>query len=316
MLGSSGLDLAEDAVQSAILKALETWRFGEVPENPSGWLFRVAKNRALDLVRREETRKRLEPEVIERSTAISQEIPGAEISDSLLRMILVCCSPDIPEASRIALTLKILCGFSTREIADALLATKESVHKRIQRAKQSFRRSDLEQILVEKDLEERIRSVNRIVYLVFNEGYASTHSDEHVRRDLCGEAIRLNKILLGCPGRKGGTLALQALMYLQAARLDTRTGDCGEIILLEDQDRSRWDANMIREGLKCLESSVTWEGITTYHIEASIAAHHCISPSMGDTDWIGESGPHCQDQFEANLRWIAFLCSIGISFLR
>jgi RNA polymerase sigma factor (sigma-70 family) len=294
--GPRHIDLAEDVAQSALIEALESWRFGKIPDNPSGWLFRVAKNRALDALRHNEVRARLEPEVVrvhgENDAAnrrIEEVFLDHEIEDSQLRMIFTCCDPDLPTESRIALTLKTLCGFSTPEIADALLTSEANTHKRIQRAKSRLReKQDLLDVPVGPDLVDRLETVHTVLYLLFNEGYYSTHDSELIRRNLCSEAIRLTTLICNHPtcGRPT-TRALLALMSFHAARFDARVDDRGEIVLLEEQDRSLWDGAQIAQGLRLLEQASQSNEVSAYHLEAAIAAHHCTANNFHDTDWQG-----------------------------
>jgi RNA polymerase sigma factor (sigma-70 family) len=290
--GVSQLDLIEDAVQMALLEALETWALRGVPENPAAWLFRVAKNKTIDVIRREAMVRRRTPDAIMYQESgrsdVSLEVFGKG-EDGLLRMMFACCDPSIPVASQVALTLKTLCGFSAKEIASALLVSIESVHKRIQRAKHYLKgHSDFNEIPTGRDLDGRMVSVRKVLYLLFNGGYASSHSDEHIRRDLCEEAIRLSRLSIESSLKiVGATWALHALMLLQAARLSARVGTHGGIILLEDQDRSLWDTDLIDEGIRCIERSSETGDVTTYHLEAAIALHHCTSPSVEETDWEG-----------------------------
>ena len=291
--GPRHIDLAEDVAQSALVEALEAWRFGRIPQNPSGWLFRVAKNRALDALRHQEVKARLEPEIVREfgeNRATGRLIDGVfldhEIEDSQLRMMFACCDPEFPAESRIALTLKTLCGFSTTETADALLTTEGNAHKRIQRAKAKLReRNDLLDVPTGPDLHKRLDSVHTVLYLLFNEGYYSSHTNDLIRRNLCDEAIRLTSLL--CEHRAGRptSRALLALMSFHTSRFDARVDSHGDIILLEDQDRLLWDKDLIARGIRLLEQASESNEISTYHLEAAIAAHHCTARSFSDTDW-------------------------------
>lgn len=291
--GPRHIDLAEDVAQTALVEALERWRFGSVPDNPSGWLYRVAKNRALDLLRHEEVVDRLQGDVANelRNTLDNERLDTVflddEISDSQLRMMFACCDPDLPAESRIAITLKSLCGFGTREIADALLTSDANVHKRIQRARLRLReREDLIDVPTGSLLEPRLDSVHTVLYLLFNEGYASSHSEEVIRRSLCDEAIRLCGMLAPhSTVQSGATWALLALMKFHTARFGARLDAQGDIVLLEDQDRNQWDRPLIAEGLGDLERASEAQLISTYHLEAAIASLHCIAPSVAETDW-------------------------------
>ena len=294
--GPRHIELAEDVAQSALLEALEAWRFGRLPDNPSAWLFRVAKNRALDSLRHHQVRSRLEPDIAEHLKGDSE--PGErldevfldrDISDSQLRMMFACCDPELPAESRVALTLRALCGFSTPEIADALLTSETNAQKRVQRAKLKLKeRRDLLDVPSGEELKSRLESVHTVLYLLFNEGYNSSHADELIRRHLCDEAMRLVRLLIDHPSIRSPTSrALLALMSFHAARFDARLTDEGDIVLLDEQDRRRWDEELIGEGVKLLELASASNEISTYHLEAAIAALHCSASRIEETDWKG-----------------------------
>ena len=294
LFGPRHIELAEDVAQSALLEALEAWRFGSLPENPSGWLFRVARNRALDVLRHHGVRSRLEPEIVGylRTEGESRENGGElffdrDIADSELRMMFACCDPELPSESRVALTLKALCGFSTSEIADALLTSEANAQKRLQRAKSKLKeRPDLLEVPSGDELRVRLDSVHTVVYLLFNEGYNSSHADELIRRSLCDEAMRLVRLLVDHPAIPAPTSrALLALMSFHTARFDARLSDEGDIVLLDEQDRSRWDADLIAAGLRLLEQASESNEVSNYHLEAAIAALHCSAPTIDQTDW-------------------------------
>ena len=294
LFGPRHHELAEDVVQAALVKAMESWRFGNVPQNPSAWLYRVARNRALDVLRREGTGERLAADIIHHydggqsaADLLDSVFLEDEISDSQLRMMFVCCDPDMPAESRIALTLKTLCGFSSTEIADALLTSQINVNKRLQRARQYLRELDnLLDLPTADRLKPRLESVHAVLYLLFNEGYHSSHSSEVIRQNLCDEAIRLCRLLAEHPVcRAASTWALLALMLFHSARFAARLDADGDIVLLEDQDRGRWDRKLIGDAGRCLERSAEGNEISTYQLEAAIAAHHCMADSIQDTDW-------------------------------
>lgn len=285
VLGSRHLDLAEDVVQDALLKALQQWPFKGIPENPAAWLTLVAKNRALDLLRRDASLGS-KAEEIERALpgSRSSTLPANEMDDQLA-LILMCCHPALPVEYQIALTLKTACGFSTAEIARAFLTPQPTIAQRLVRAKRQIRDHD---IVIDPpsldDLPERIDSVLRVIYLLFNEGYAATSGDDLVRSDLCEEAIRLGTLLVDqSPLKLPPAHALLALMMLQAARLPARTQEDGSLALLSEQNRDLWDRKLISLGMRHFGESASGDKITTYHLQAEIAAIHAASHS--DTNW-------------------------------
>jgi RNA polymerase sigma-70 factor (ECF subfamily) len=285
VFGSRHLDLAEDVVQDALLKALQQWPFKGIPENPAAWLTLVARNRALDLLRRDASLAS-KAEEIERALPGSRlfTLPSNEMDDQLA-LILMCCHPALPVEYQIALTLKTACGFSTAEIARAFLTPQPTIAQRLVRAKRQIRDHD---IVIDPpsldDLPARIDSVLRVIYLLFNEGYAATSGDDLVRSDLCEEAIRLGTLLVDqAPLKLPPAHALLALMMLQAARLPARTREDGSLALLSEQNRDLWDRKLISLGMRHFGESATGDKITTYHLQAEIAAIHAASNS--NTDW-------------------------------
>ncbi len=300
--GIHNLDLVEDVVQSAMLQALETWKLKGVPKDPAAWVYRVARNRALDVLRRRSTAEKYGPDIAWLEAIRGQDQPldewvlDSEIHDSQLRMIFACCRDELPPESQIALALKILCGFSVAEIARALLTSESSVKKRIYRAKQRLTADPTPfEVPDGEALTERLESVHNVLYLLFNEGYNSQHPDELIRRDLCEEAIRLCHQLSEHPiCSSPATQALLALMLLHAARFDARLDSDGGILLLEDQDRDGWLRPLIGRGLEALEASAEGDSLTRYHLEAGIAAQHCLAPSFDQTDWTAILGLYDQ----------------------
>ena len=292
--GVAHLHLAEDVVQDALVRAMQTWPFTGVPSNPSAWLLQTAKNRALDHTRRATLWRGYEPELaplVEDCLQSALTVPPPqfedEIRDSQLRMMFVCCHPGLPAEAQVALTLKTLCGFGEKEIAAAFLATEDAVTKRLVRARRYLRE---EAVAVElppaEALAPRVDTVLQALYLLFNEGYKASQGDSLLRADLCAEAIRLAGLLTAHPlGDRPATHALLALMYLGAARLSARTGDGGSLLLLAEQDRSRWDQAQIRQGMRHLADSGTGLNVTRYHLEAGIAACHCLARDFAATDW-------------------------------
>ena len=284
-LGPARLDLAEEVVQDALLKALQTWPFQGVPANPEAWLYRVARNRALDLLRREGRVE--EAAAPERLAALSPPSPGIPAGDDELIMVFMCCHPSLSFDARVALTLRTVGGLSTDEIAAAFLAPRGTIQQRIVRAKRLLaeRRISLE-IPDGALLTDRRSSVMAVLYLMFNEGYAATEGDALVRSDLCGEAIRLGRLLADHPEWGSPEVdALLALFLFQASRLAARSGEDGSLILLQDQDRSRWDRALMVEGFRRMERAAQADRVSRYHLEAGIAAGHAAAAHWDDTDW-------------------------------
>ena len=290
IFGAENLPLAEEVVQEALIAALQQWRFGELPNDPTAWLFQVARNRALDHVRREKRFREKEGEVVaafRRQQADDGVSFAREVRDDQLRMMLMCCHPSLPEEGRIALTLKTVGGFSVDEIARAFLAEKEAIAQRIVRAKRLIQKEGIAmEMPLPADLTARIDSVLQVLYLIFNEGYAANSGDDLVRTDLCSEAIRLMREICAHPvAASPAADALLALMLLQAARLPARITSAGELVTLIEQDRSLWNQAMIAEGLRAFDGSARGPSLSAYHVEAAIAACHCTSPSFDETDW-------------------------------
>lgn len=289
-VGVRHLETVEDAVQSALLAALESWRAG-LPENPSAWLFRVAHNRVLDELRRRARRDRLaEQRRLEEPDATGSRPTAAlagDVRDDLLRMLFVCCDPSIPVESQLVIALKTLCGFGVREIAERLFTTEANVYKRLGRARSRLRDLPLElEDLPAQQLSSRLPAVRSILYLLFTEGYLSSRAEQAIRRELCAEARRLTLVLAEHPvGGTPETFALLALMHLHTARSDARQDGSGGLLLLEEQDRARWDQREIQTGLSWLARSARGEVFSRYHAEAGIAAEHCLAPSFEETRW-------------------------------
>lgn len=284
ILGSDQLSLAEEVVQEALLSALQQWSLRGVPDDPAAWLFQVARNRAIDQLRRSAALREKEPQIVAamREAEPSREAGFAhELVEDELRMILMCCHPAIPEESRIALTLKIVCGFSVDEIARAFVTRSDTVAQRIVRAKRLIRDQHIAMTMPARgELPLRRESMLKVLYLMFNEGYSAQSGDELVRRDVCDEAIRLTGAIAAHQVATGpDAQALLSLMFLQAARFPARVDDDRELIVLAEQDRSMWDRSMIVEGLRELDRSAAGDVVTRYHTEAAIAACHAVAPS-------------------------------------
>lgn len=289
VFGPEHLSLAEEVVQEALISALQRWGIGGIPENPQGWLFQVARNRALDQLRRDASLRAKEPEIVD-ALRPHENFGGGfahELLDDQLRMMLMCCHPSIPRESRIALTLKTVGGFSVDEIARAFLTKKETVAQRIVRAKRLIREEPIPiEMPSRRELPQRLDSLLEVIYLLFNEGYSAHSGDDLVRSDLCAEAIRLGRQLVDHPlTAMPEAHALLGLMLLQAARLPARVDAAGELATLAEQDRALWDETMIADGVRELGRSAEGERLTAYHLEAAIASYHAVSPSFEETDW-------------------------------
>jgi RNA polymerase sigma factor (sigma-70 family) len=294
IFGLDNIDLAEDVVQDAMVKALQQWSYGNIPHNPSGWIMQVARNRALDILRHQTLSQKKAEEigrVVENQLQPLSEPPPvyseAEIKDDQLRMIFACCHPSLTRESQIALTLKTLCGLGIAEIARSFLTSEDTIAKRLQRARLRLREAQVPfEIPTGKDLTARLDSVLQVLYLLFNEGYNASRGDEPIRWDLGTEAIRLSELLLEHPDcNTPASNALQALMLLHAARFPARVGGDGSMLLLEEQDRSRWNRTMIEWGLYYLDQSAAGTKLSAFHLQAGIAACHSFAASYEFTDW-------------------------------
>jgi RNA polymerase sigma-70 factor (ECF subfamily) len=287
------LELAEDALQEALLQALRQWSYGKLPPNPAAWLTQVAKNRALDVVRRDARFREKENEIvsaIESHPSLSSPegvLMPEEIRDDQLRLIFACCHPALPGEAQVALTLKTLCGLGINEISRAFLTTSETIAKRLMRARTRLRSAAVRfEIPSGHELPPRLDSVLDVVYLLFNEGYNASQGSELIRGELCNEAIRLATLLTENEATATPkTHALLALFLLQAARFAARIGPAGELFLLQDQDRSLWNRELIAKGMSHLEHAAAGEQLSSFHLQAGIAACHCLATSYEETDW-------------------------------
>lgn len=296
VLGPARLDLAEESMQEALLRALQVWPYQGVPENAPGWLFRVAHNAAIDAIRRgkflEQNARALEAELTR--SLIGTTANGADDDpdferqprDDELRMIFMCCHPAIARDSRVALSLKTVGGFSVREIARAFLADDAAIAQRLVRAKRQIREQELTLEMPHGvDLEKRLDSVLETIYFVFNEGYSAHEGQDLIRKDLCFEALRLGRLLAASSIAAPRMHALVAVMALQAARLPARIDAAGDLILLEDQDRARWDQGLIAMGFHYFDLSMRGDQVSEYHAQAAIAATHARAESLNAVDW-------------------------------
>jgi RNA polymerase sigma-70 factor (ECF subfamily) len=294
VFGLHNLELAEDVVQDAFCRALEVWKLRGIPENPSAWLMKTAKNRAIDVLRRERTARTFAPEYGRLlhtewtlANAVREVFDSTDLREDQLRMMFSCCRHDLPDTARVMLVLALVGGFGVPEIAAAFVSSHAAVEKRLTRAKRVLKNSGaLFEIADDTDFAQRLPAVQHALYLVFSEGYHGASAEAVVRADLCHEAIRLTRLLAKHPlAATPATHALLALMYLNGARLPARLDPAGNLTTLFDQDRSRWNRSMIEDGVAWLERSATGAEVSRYHIEAAIAAVHARALSTDTTDW-------------------------------
>jgi RNA polymerase sigma-70 factor (ECF subfamily) len=288
---------AEDLAQDALVAALEKWPRTGVPDNPGAWLMAAARNRAVDMMRRNQMLAR-KHELIGYEFEAQQElaVPDLDaaiddnVGDDLLRLVFICCHPVLSTEARVALTLRMLGGLTTGEIARAFLVAEPAIAQRIVRAKRTLSEARVPfEVPRGAELETRLSSVLQVVYLVFNEGYAATAGDDWVRPALCEDALRLGRILAGLTPNEGEVHGLVALMEIQASRLHARVGPSGDPVLLLDQDRARWDRLLIRRGLAALDRAEELSqerGRGPYTLQAAIAACHARARAPEDTDWV------------------------------
>lgn len=291
--GSAHLELAEDVVQDTLLKAMREWPFRGVPDDPVAWLHRVAKNGAIDRLRRDAKGMELvkaNAPLLRSEWSLASTVHDAlnegSITDDQLRMFFACCHPSLPQEQQVALVLKTLCGFSVPEIARAFVTNEETINKRLYRAREVFRSIGELRIPDGAALNERMDAVLASIYLLFNEGYKSTRHEDLIREDLIEEALRLGDLLTRDRATDLPEVhALLALMIYHAARSEARTDADGNIVLLADQDRSRWDLALIALAGQHLDQATTSGNITAYHLEAAIAGVHANARTFEATDW-------------------------------
>lgn len=292
--GTGRIHLAEDVAQEALTRALKQWPYRGIPENPAAWLTMTAKMIAVDMLRRESTFQRKEGGILESNGGGitgwgDHDLPhfDGEVTDDQLRLIFVCAHPALPPESQAALALRTLCGFSVVEIARAFLTTEAAIAKRLTRARQRVRDLALPfEIPAGAELEGRLDGVLQTLYLLFNEGYKASDGPRLVREELCGEALRLATLLAGHrAGNQPRTHALLALMLLNAARFPARADGAGHLLRLRDQDRALWNRPMINRGIRHLGASASGGELSEYHLQAAIAAQHCLAPDEASTDW-------------------------------
>jgi RNA polymerase sigma factor (sigma-70 family) len=293
IFGLDNIELAEDVAQDVFCRALEVWKLRGVPPNPSAWLMKAAKNRAIDLLRRERTARNLVPELgrlLESEwtlvPTVNKVFTAEAIEDDQLRMMFSCCDPSLSEETQVALMLRLLCGFTVGEIASAFLSKSAAIEKRIERGKKVLGVSKRLFDMADGELPARLSAVHRALYLLFNEGYHGSSERAVVRAELCREAMRLAESLLeSAVVATPATHALCALMCFHAARLRARVDARGDLIPLADQDRSLWDKRLIAKGNGLLDRSAIGPQLTEYHVEAAIASLHSTAARADETDW-------------------------------
>ena len=290
-VGAQHLEIVEDSIQSALMAGVESWSIKGLPDNPSAWLYKVASNKLMDELRQRAGHDRLllqhANEFIGVLAIPPEHFSSKELQDDMLRMLFVCCNSVVPIESQLVFALKSLCGFSIREIAQRLFISEGNAYKRFSRSRTYLKKYPLESWdLNHAEYSSRLPSVNKVLYLIFTEGYLSVNHEMSIREELCEEAIRLATILVNHKaGQMPETFALLALMYLHMARMTARQDSSGGLILLEQQDRTLWDKQKIQTGLEWLEKSSYGDNLSRYHAEAGIAAEHCLAPSFHETRW-------------------------------
>lgn len=288
--GADHIELIEDAVQESLYKAMQLWPFSSIPENPSGWITRTAQNKLIDDLRRVQRfdqKSKLILSEVEKQAMPDEVHLQNELKDDLLRMMFACCRPEINEEYQIILALKILCGFSNREIAQSLFKSEDAVAKAYLRSKEKLKETGfILSVPSGYELNQRLENLLRIIYLLFNEGYKASHGTSLIRKDLCFEAIRLTKHMLEHPALPNHHVnALMALMHFQASRFESRISEDGALLTLKEQDRGKWDRKLIAEGLQYLDKATEANVVSEYYLQASIAGVHCFSSDFESTDW-------------------------------
>jgi len=295
VFGIDHLQLAEDVVQEALVRAFRTWPYYGIPDNPAAWITQTAKNLAYDLLRREKRFREKQTEIVASveewssdSAVNDSPLFDTEIKDDRLRLIFTCCHPLIPQDAQTALALRTLCGFSAAEIAKAFLTTEAAIAKRLTRTRQKIRELHIPfEIPSGEEFSIRLNGVLQTLYLLFNEGYKASSGENLIREDLCYEAIRLGTLLTDHPlANLPRTHALVALMLLNAARLPARVDEEGNVLRLKEQERSKWSRLMIERGILHLGHAATGDELSEYHIQAAIAACHCMAEDYQSTDWL------------------------------
>jgi RNA polymerase sigma factor (sigma-70 family) len=295
IFGSKNLDLAEDVVQDSLIEAIKIWTYKGIPDNPTAWLFKVAKNKALNIINREKYQQQYSSDIAHflksewtAESAFIQHFSEDEILDDQLRMMFTCCHPSLSSDSQIALILKTLCGFNVSEIARAFLTTEDNISKRLVRARKKIREEKIPfEIPYGIDLEKRLQTVLESTYLLFNEGYNASTGAELIRSEICEDAIRLAEIVANHASLQGHSevYALLSLMQLNASRFKARQDNDGNILTLEKQNRKLWDYSLMEKGFSNLQKSTSDNQISAYHLLASISSFHCSAVDYNLTDW-------------------------------
>ncbi len=294
IFGPHNLTLAEDVVQDVLIKAIEQWSAGGVPDNPSAWLFIAAQNKAIDTIRKYRRQRTFAADI---STLLESEYTAAitlntcfkdeEIQDDQLRMMFACCHPSISREGQTALIMKTLCGFSVPQIAKAFITSTDTIEKRLYRARQAFRENNAAfDMPAGTELQNRLANVLATIYLLFNEAYSASFHESLVRKDLAEDTIRLCTLLVEhITTKQPQTCALLALLYFHTSRLSGRIDEQGDLLLMKDQHRDLWDRQMIAQGIYYLTNAATGDSMSRYHLEAAIAYEHCKAEKYKDTDW-------------------------------
>src|SRR6266478_1524940 len=282
-------DLAEEMLQEAYAVALQKWPSDGTPANPRAWLISTARHKAIDRLRRDQRFERKSEEIAKTAEIAARPEGDREeemFADDRLRLIFTCCHPSLPLEARVALTLRTVCGITTEEISRAFLVPLATMAQRLVRAKGKIREAGIPyRVPLPEELRERLDGVLLVVYLIFNEGYLASSGDALIRRELCAEAIRLGRVLCGLLQKQAEAQALLGLMLLQDSRRDARVSAQGELVLLEEQDRSLWHAEQIREGTEIVESALRNGAAGIYALQASIAALNANAKTAAETDW-------------------------------
>ena len=295
IFGTHNLILVEDIIQDTLIEAIRNWTYKGIPENHVAWLYKVAKNKALNAIKRESYQEKFfserlsslkEQQISEMS--LTKLFSEESISDDQLRMMFMCCHPSISQDSQIALMLKTLCGFNISEIARAFLSNNESINKRLVRARKTIREADIPfEVPSEQQLDKRVDAVLEAIYLLFNEGYSASSGEKLIRVELCKESIRLAEMLVNHNSitNKTNIYALIALMQLNSSRFNAREDEHGNIMTLRQQNRASWDYHIMEQGFSNLAKAAIDSHISKYHILATISAYHCSSKDFESTDW-------------------------------
>jgi RNA polymerase sigma-70 factor (ECF subfamily) len=294
LFGPQNLQLAEDVVQDTLLHAFNNWKINGLPQNPSAWLFTVARNKAIDVLRRQKRATAFSKTITPISHLEYSQVPSVQeimnankIEDDQLRMMFVCCHPSLSAEAQVSLILKTLCGFSVAEIAKAFVSGYDTIEKRLYRARQSFRDSNVQfELPPAAELATRLDNVLMSIYLLFNEGYNSTQHDDLIRKDLMEEALRLCELICRSPSvNHSNAHALMSLICFTASRNQARQDADGNILLLKQQNRAHWNKPLIQKGIHHLEISAEGEAVSKYHLEAGIAYEHAKAMDYAATNW-------------------------------